>query len=276
MDLSGQVALVTGGSRGLGRAFAAALAGAGARVAIAARSEEQLREAARAIERQGGRVLARAADVTDPQAVKQLVREVEQELGPVDLLVNNAGVFKAFGLVAEVEPQAWWREIEVNLNGPFLLSQAVLPGMVAKGGGRIINVVSRGGINAHETVSAYVVSKTALIRLTEILALEAGPQRVSVFALEPGTVRTPMNDYVVEADFSRQRIPGVHQWMRDLFESGRDTPIEQPVQLVLRIAAGQLDNLSGCFLSVEDDLDEMLGRAAEIQAGGKYKLRLNA
>ena len=142
--LAGQVAIVTGGGRGLGRAYAIALAKAGAAVAVTARTETEIQAVQREIEQHDGRALAIPADVTDAHAVAQMVATVEQQLGPVDLLVNNAGVLRALGHVSEVEADLWWREMEINVRGPFLCSQAVLPSMMKRKRGRIINLASRG------------------------------------------------------------------------------------------------------------------------------------
>jgi 3-oxoacyl-[acyl-carrier protein] reductase len=144
--LGGQVAIVTGGGRGLGRAYAIALAKAGAAVAVTARTASEIQAVQREIEQHGGRALAIAADVTDKNAVAQLVATVEHQLGPVDLLVNNAGVLRAIGRVTELDADDWWREVEINVRGPFLCSQAVLSGMITRQRGRIINVASVGGL----------------------------------------------------------------------------------------------------------------------------------
>ncbi len=273
-NLAGQVALVTGGGRGLGRAYARALAKAGAAVAITARTEPELVEVVRLIEENGSRALAIPADVTNPDAVARMVAAVEQQLGPVDLLVNNAGILRAIGLVAEVEEDAWWRELAVNLRGPFLCAKAVLPGMVARGSGRIINLASGAGLNPVVRGSAYGVSKAALIRLSETLAAETKEQGIAVFAIDPGTVRTPMNDYMLTAEDVRQRAPGIQQWFQQVYAEGRDTPIERSVDLVLSLASGKADVLSGRFISIKDDLDELVRRAEEIDRNNLYTLRL--
>src|SRR4029079_9248415 len=129
-------------------------------------------------------------DVTDPGAVERMVREVEESLGSVDLLVNNAGSAGPIGPTWVTDPDDWWRCLEVNLRGPMLCSRAVLPGMIARGRGRIVNVASGAGTQAIPNLSAYGVSKTALIRLTEIVAAEVASSGIVLFAIEPGTVRT--------------------------------------------------------------------------------------
>jgi len=275
MDANQRVAIVTGGSSGLGRAIALALSKAGFNVAIAARSEQPLIETVQLIEQSGGHVLAIQADVANRQAVEQLAAEVETKAGPIDLLVNNAGSFRAFGLISEIDPDEWWCEIETNLRGPLLCSGVVLPRMIARRRGRIINMASAAGLQPFETVSAYCVSKTALIRFSESLAMETRDQGIAVFAINPGTVRTPMSDYVVQTQIVKQKAPMVQQWYQHLYQSGQDTPIDQVIRLVLFLASGQADSLSGCFLSVDDDVEELIRHADEIQQNGQYRLRLH-
>lgn len=273
-DFADQVALVTGGGRGLGQAFAEGLARAGATIAIVARSEVQVQVAAQAIEQAGGRALAYAADVTDRRAIEQVVAEVERQLGRIDLLVNNAGIFRALGPIAEVDPDEWWREIEINVRGTYLCAHAVLPGMLARQQGRIINMASVAGLQSLPTTSAYCASKTAVIRLTESLALETGDQGVRVFAMHPGTVRTPMNDYVLESDEVKRRAPLVQQWFQQFYQAGDDTPIERAVDLMLFLASGKADALSGRYIDVDDDLDALLLHADVIERDDLYTLRL--
>ncbi|MGD0134092.1 MAG: SDR family NAD(P)-dependent oxidoreductase [Bryobacteraceae bacterium] len=146
------VALVTGGGRGIGRAIALRLAKERWAVAVTARSADQLAETVKLAE---GRMIALPADVADPIAVKALAQSVEQQLGPVSLLVNNAGTAGPFGPFWECNPDDWWRCEEVNLRGPMLFCRELLPGMVARREGRIINVVSGAGCQAIADMSAY-------------------------------------------------------------------------------------------------------------------------
>ena len=274
MNLSGQIALITGGGRGLGRAFAQALAEAGMHVVVTARSEEQLQETVQRIQGQGGAATAIPADVTDGVAVQQLVASVEEQLGGIALLVNNAGTFRAFGRIADIDPEEWWREVEINLRGPFLYTRAVLSGMIGRGRGRIVNVASGAGLQPFETISAYNVSKAALIRLTESTALEVQSQGVRVFAMDPGTVRTPMNAYVHDSPEVARRAPLVQQWFHALYAANGDTPIESAVDVVLQIAAGKADALTGCFFGVKDDIDALAQQADVIQQENRRKLRM--
>jgi NAD(P)-dependent dehydrogenase (short-subunit alcohol dehydrogenase family) len=267
------VALITGGGRGLGRAFAIALAESRYKVAVTARTEAEITATAEAIKSKGGQAIAVPGDVADRQAVERAVATTEAELGPIDLLINNAGVLNG-GLIGTIDPDEWWRDIEINLRGPFLFVNAVLPGMLARGRGRIINVASGAGLAAIETGASYCVSKAALIRLSEIIALETTKHGLATFAIHPGTVRTPMNLRFMESEEMRRRSPMVAGWFDQLFADGEDTPIERPIQLVLTLASGKFDALSGCFLSVDDDLDALLAHADEIQAAGRLRLRL--
>src|SRR5262249_47406851 len=156
------------------------------------RSADQLAQTVADITAAGGRSIAIPADVTDRSAIERAVARVERQLGPIDLLVNNAGVGGPIGPLAESDPDEWWRCVEVNLKGPLLCSRAVLPGMLARRRGRIVNIASGAGTHPIPNLSAYVTSKTSLIRLTENLAAETEPSGVRVFAVQPGTVRTAM------------------------------------------------------------------------------------
>jgi NAD(P)-dependent dehydrogenase (short-subunit alcohol dehydrogenase family) len=270
IDLTGQVALVTGGGRGIGRACAASLARAGAAVAVLARSADQVAEAVAEIARAGGRALACRADVTDRAAVEAAVAGVERTLGPLDVLVNNAGVAGPIGPLAESDPDEWWRCVEVHLRGPLLCSRAVLPGMLARGRGRIINVASGAGTQAIPHLSAYVTSKAALIRLTENLAAEVREAGVSVFAIQPGTVRTAMAEAVLSSEEARRWLP----WFAEMFAQGQALPPEEAGRLVVFLASGRADALSGRFLAVGWDNEGLARRGAEIAGTDALTLRL--
>jgi NAD(P)-dependent dehydrogenase (short-subunit alcohol dehydrogenase family) len=269
-NLRGQVAVVTGGGRGIGRAMALGLAGAGAAVAVVARTEEQIREVVEEIDKARGQAVAISADVSQPGDVDRTIGEVERSLGPVDLLVNNAGLAGPIGPAWEADPTEWWRCLEVNLRGPMLCSRAVLPGMIARGRGRIVNVASGAGTQAIPYLGAYVTSKTALIRLTEVLAAEVAEHGIRLFAIEPGTVRTAMAEQVLESQAGQRWLP----WLRDTFNQGRDVSTEPAARLVLLLASGRADALSGRFFTVADDVLGMADRAQREGLDDLQTLRL--
>jgi NAD(P)-dependent dehydrogenase (short-subunit alcohol dehydrogenase family) len=269
-DLTGQVAIVTGGGRGIGKAIAVGLAKAGASVVVIARSGDQLAGTAKEITQAGGRVISVTADVSDPAAVERMVLEVEQSLGSVDLLVNNAGLAGPIGPTWEVDAEEWWRCLEVNLRGPMLCSRAVLPDMITRGGGRIVNVASGAGTFAIPYLGAYVTSKTALIRFTEILALETAQHGVKVFAIEPGTVRTAMAEHALESEEGQRWLP----WFGDIFKQGADVPPSHVADLVVMLASGRADALSGRFFTIKDDVVGLVERAGDQGLGDLQTLRL--
>ena len=265
-----KVAVVTGGGRGLGRAFAQALAAAGYAVAVLARTEAELAETVALIERSGGRASAFPADVVDGKAVDRAFTEVERTLGPVDLLVNNAGVVGPLGPFAESDASAWWRTLEVNLHGQMLCAHRALPGMIARRRGRIVNIASGGGATMLPYFSAYVTSKTALIRFSECLAFEVKDHGIAVFAMGPGTVRTALSEYSLNSPEGRTWLP----WFRDIFEEGRDLPPDRPAALLVALASGKADVLSGRYVYPPDDLDRLIEEAWEIEARKLYSLQV--
>lgn len=246
-ELRGTTALVTGGGRGLGRDFSLALAKAGAKVAVSARTQEQLDETERLIEAAGGHCLAVVADASSPQAVHDTVRKIEETLGPIDLLVNNAAVIAPMGLDWEADAEEWWRLFEINVRGPFLHAKAVLPGMIARARGRVINVSSHGGHTTIPFAAAYAASKAALTHWTSCIAPPLAARGVKVFAFGP----------VGATDMTRRMAaePGVGEvrraQLRGHLEHG-DARQEKSVEMLLFIASGKADALAGRYISWED------------------------
>ena len=258
-ELAGQVALVTGGGRGIGRAVAEAVARAGAAVTVTARSPHELDETAAAITAAGGQVLARPADVRDAAAIQQLAADTARQFGPVSLLVNNAGTPGPAGNDWEVDAAAWWECVEVIVRGAFLCTQAVMPGMIQRGGGRIIQMASVTGTRAYPPMTATSVAKTALIRMTEGLAQSAGPHGVATFAIHPGVVKTRL------LESYGLTIP-----------DSMYAPPEQAAGLCVRLATGRYDALSGRFLTITDDLDALAARADDLSTQEQLLLRIKA
>jgi NAD(P)-dependent dehydrogenase (short-subunit alcohol dehydrogenase family) len=268
VSLENQVAIVTGGGRGVGRAVAERLAAAGAAVAVAARSENEIADVAAGIRASGARAaMAVPTDVTREESVNTLVGAVEAALGPPTLVVNAAGSWRQVGPVEEADPAEWWNDIEVNLGGTFLCTRAVLPAMIAQGRGRIVNVASYAGIAPRPFASAYAVSKAAVLRFTDSLAAELDGRGVFAFAVTPGFVRTQLVENVASSEAGRRYLP-------ELADRGDDLEPDRLGDLVVTIASGRLDPLAGALIHVLDDLDDLLLRADEVRARGLHRLCL--
>ena len=265
-SLSGQVAIVTGAGRGIGRAIAEELGRAGAAVALLARSSDQLESVARHLTDEGGTALAQQADVTDVDAVAGAVDAARSTLGEPTLLVNNAGSAGAIGPVADVDPEAWWGDVRSSVFGSFVVTRAVLPGMLARGSGRIVNIASYAGIRPSPHLSAYGAAKAALINFTESVAAETSAHGIKVFALSPGHVRTALVQHMLESKAGKRWLP----------DAGDSSPVDahDAGKLVCRLATGRSDALSGTFLHVLDDVERLARDAAEVVAGERYVPRL--
>jgi NAD(P)-dependent dehydrogenase (short-subunit alcohol dehydrogenase family) len=250
------VALVTGGGRGIGASIARELADAGMRVAVGGRTQEQVEAVASEVDG-----LALVGDVSRPEDVEGWVARVERELGPVDLLVANAGVAGPAVPLWEQGVADWWRVFEVNVLGAMLASRAVLPGMIERGRGRIVNVGSGGSYLPVRsgTVSlgtAYGPSKAALGRFSELLAAQVWQSGVRVFLISPGLVRTAMTEDAFGDDAP---------W----------TPPELAPRLVRVLASGRADALAGRYLHAEhDDVEELIRRADEVVENDLNAIRL--
>jgi NAD(P)-dependent dehydrogenase (short-subunit alcohol dehydrogenase family) len=254
-ELAGQVAIVTGGGRGIGARVAAELAQAGMRVAVVARSSGEIESVARQI---GG--IAVRADVSDQAAVTNMVGVVERELGPVDLLVNDAGITGSPEArpIWEEDPADWWHVFEVNLLGAYLCCRAVLRSMVERGRGRIVNVGSGAAylpVGPGAIGLAYGPSKAALYRFGELLSAQVAERGVAVFTISPGLVRTEMTS-----------------WLAD---DAPWTPPELAPRLVRVLASGRADRLAGRYLHAEhDDIEDLIRRADEIGEQDLNAIRL--
>jgi 3-oxoacyl-[acyl-carrier protein] reductase len=245
------VALVTGGGRGIGAGIARELASAGMKVAVSSRTLEEVEAVAEEI---GG--LAVVADVSSPGDAEALVAEVERGLGPIDLLVNNAGIPGWEVEPAwEADPADWWRVFEVNVLGTYLVSRAVIPGMIERGRGRIVNTGSGAGYLPGQAATAYGASKAALNRFGEGLALQLERYGIPVFTISPGLVKTDMTE----------RFGDDMPW----------TPPELAPRLVRVLASGRADELSGRYIHAEhDDIEDLILRADEIAEADLNAIRL--
>jgi 3-oxoacyl-[acyl-carrier protein] reductase len=248
-DLHGRVALVTGGGRGIGRNVAIELAGAGMKVAVSARSKDEIEETAAEV---GG--IAIQCDVSDRAQVERMVAETEEKLGPIDLLVANAGTAPDEDKAWEMEPSDWWRTFEVNVLGVYLCCRAVIPGMLERGSGRIVNVASGAAYLPGSSSTAYSASKAAVHRFSETLANQLAG-RIPVFSISPGLVRTRMTD--------------------EFGDNAPWTPPELAPRLVHALASGRFDALAGRYLHAEhDEIDDLERRADEIVENDLNAIRL--
>jgi 3-oxoacyl-[acyl-carrier protein] reductase len=249
-ELDGQVALVTGGGRGIGANVARELRAAGARVAVGARTRGQVQAVAEEI---GG--LALELDVSDRSTVETAVAETERVLGPIDLLVANAGInVGEEGGAWTLEPEDWWHVLEVNVLGVYLCCRAVIPGMLDRGTGRIVITGSGAAYLPGLRQTAYSASKAAAWRFGEVLAQQLRG-RIPVFVISPGLVRTQLTS----------AAPDDAPW----------TPDELAPRLVRALASGRADALAGRYIHAEhDDIDDLIERAEEVEREDLNAIRL--
>ncbi len=198
MDLRGKTALITGGGRGIGRAIALALAAAGADVAVCARTAPEIESVARMIEAGGRRALATTCDVTDPSQVGRMAEDVSGRLGPVEILVNNAGMGASHKFLGHPD-ELWHQMLAVNLTSVYHVTKAFVPAMVERRRGRIINIASTAAKTGARYVAAYTAAKHGVLGLTRALALELARYDITVNAICPGYVNTPMTEASIAA-----------------------------------------------------------------------------
>src|SRR5262245_37403908 len=260
-ELAGQVALVTGAGRGFGKAIAKAFAAAGAAVTVTARSTKQIDATVAEIKAAGGRAFAVPGDVTHRKDVERVVSAAHRHFGPTTLLVNNAGLASPFGPIGSIDPDEWWAAQAVHVLGPFLYISNVLPDMIAKRAGRIINVASLGGTRVEPHLSAYCVGKATEIRLTEQVAAEVKAHGISTFAIEPGTVYTDLAESTISDPLAQRYMPGMVAHLRMIKE--KDDPaagFARCARMCLALASGRYDALSGRYLTPDDDFDALLSK----------------
>jgi 3-oxoacyl-[acyl-carrier protein] reductase len=247
--LEGQVAMVTGAGRGIGRAAALALAQAGAAVVLAARSGDEINSLADEIKHNGGKALAIPTDVSDVAQVDYLLVLTLRAFGRVDILVNNAALVQPIGKVWETAPAVWHKLIVVNVLGPYLCARAVLPQMLERGSGRIINLSSAAAERNLTGLSAYNASKAALERFSGTLAAELEGSGVVAVTFRPGMVDTPM-----QAEIRRtpaHLFPKVALW-EAAHQEGRLHASSKPAQAILWLASQFAQNCNGLLFDMDD------------------------
>jgi 3-oxoacyl-[acyl-carrier protein] reductase len=272
MKLTGRTALITGASQGLGAEIAAHFAAEGAALMLCARDEAGVTDVAKSLAKQYGvRADAMRCDVGDRASVDALMAETVRRLGPIDVLVNNAGIYGPMGAIDEVDWQDWVAAININLMGTVYPCRAVVPGMKARGRGKIINLSGGGATNPLPGISAYAASKAASVRFTETLALELKPFGIDVNAVAPGALATRMMDQLLEAAPAAAGAAFLAR-MQTLKDSG-GTPLSVGAKCCVWLASGASDGITGKLIAAQWDPYETFPQHAAELAGDIYTLR---
>ncbi len=250
MHLDGRTVIVTGSGSGIGRALAIAFARNGAQAVCCARRRERIEETVALIESEGGTGLAIPTDVTQPSQVERMVEAAQERLGPIDVLFNNAGRFQSIAGVHEVDPEDWWQDVTVNLYGSLLTTRGVLPQMLSRDEGIIINMNGGRPVGG----SGYGCGKAGLMELTRILAeeLKLMKSSVMVFSAGPGLVRTEMTELQANTEAGRKWIPSTGE----SFESGRVRQPEEIARATIRLVGAARPEWSGKSYGPDTDFSK--------------------
>lgn len=261
-----EVALVTGGNKGIGRAVSLGLGAAGFAIAVVARSVESLEETQALLDSAGVPSVTCVADVRDLDAVTSAITTVENKLGPVSTVVNNAGTSLAVGPLWEVDPHDWWTDVETSLGGAFNVCRCVIPEMMARGRGRVLNVSTYAALRPAPYQNGYAAAKAGLASLTESLAASLGPYGIYAFTVTPGFVRTNLTRQLTGS-------PEGQRWLPELAgREGLDPALF--VRLAVTVALGGADALNGRFLHALDDIDELIRSIGDVKSQELYLPRL--
>lgn len=252
MKLGGRVAIITGGGHGLGRDFALAFADEGADLSLSGTNAAALGSTAKEIQRRGRRVVTRIADVADEAQVQGWVATTLQELGHIDVLINNAGIAGPTASVDKTSRSDWDHTLAINLTGAFLCAKAVLPHMAARGSGKIINISSVAGHIGYALRAPYAVSKWGMLGLTRTLAAEWGKQNIQVNAISPGSVRGERLERVIRERAEKSGVPlaDVQREYTSKAALDRLIPAEHVAGMAVFLASELGDSITGEFLQV--------------------------
>lgn len=247
------IALVTGAGRGIGRAIATRLADDGHHVVLLARSPDQLAATAGEIVARGGEATALPCDITSPDAVTHATGLALATIGVPSLLVNNAGNAGPMGPIGLADAADWWRTQEVHVRGALLMMSALVPHMVANGGGRIVNICSQAGTFVTPNYSSYSVAKCALIRLSEHVDAEQRAMDVRAFPIQPGTILTELAEGALASTEARRWAPPLVDLLSTITPETNDRATRRVQEAVSRIARGLWDDRAGAYLDVDGE-----------------------
>jgi NAD(P)-dependent dehydrogenase (short-subunit alcohol dehydrogenase family) len=258
--------MVTGAGRGIGKATAIALAEAGFSVGLVGRGRQELEQTAAEVAERGMDQLVAVADVTDRHSMHQAVSDIQTRLSSIDVLVNNAGSMAAIGPIWEVDPDDWWSDVRTSLWGAFVCCREVVPRMIERQCGRIVNLTSYVAVRPSPYLSGYAAAKAGLASLTEALAASLEPYGVRAFSVSPAFTDTELTRAARQSDAGARWLPG--------FGEGRVVEAERSAALIACLAAGFGDALNGRFLHTLDDVELLVEQIDEVRRQELYVPRV--
>lgn len=270
MNLENCISIITGGGRGIGKDISKRLAKEGSTVVLAARSVKEIETTLEEIQREGGKGIYVKTDISNPNDVVKLSEEVLDKFSKVDILVNNAGMVKPIGPFDKIDIKEWIENVSVNLFGTFYCMRKILPTMISKNYGKIINMSGGGAFNPRPNFSAYAVSKAAIVRLTEQVAEETKSYNISVNAIAPGMIKTEMTEEIVRSgELAGKELVTAK---RVLEEGGSD--IKKVTDLATFLASEESNGLTGRIISAQwDDLQYIKNNISQIMKSDKFTMR---
>ena len=271
VNLQDRIAIVTGGSQGLGLAIATRFAAAGAGVVLIARSENDVHSAAEKLRKeQGGAVTGYAADVTDEKRIREVIRAAIAEYGRIDILVNNAAVHGPIGPLETTDAAAWRYALDVNLLGTVNMTRHLLPHFRRNNFGRIVNLSGGGATKGRPGFSCYAAAKAAIVRLTETVAMEVADADITVNAVAPGVLNTRLLAEALRAEEGRAQKPATSAQQ----PGGDMSSLENAAELCCYLVSAESGSISGRLISaVWDDWRSLVARSADLGPTDVYMLR---